>query len=459
MLKLLKRLLAVGLIGSLVGVVVYATIKPEVLQELPGGLPGRKETGQGKGGKQGAGSLVPVLVAQVKRQDMPVLLEGVGTARALQTVTVRPQVDGRILKLAFTEGQDVKAGDLLAEIDAATYKAQLDQLIAKRALTQAQLDNARLDAARYQKIPGVIAQKTVDTQRAQVDQLAAQINADTAAIANAQAMLDYTRITAPIGGRTGIRLVDAGNLVRAGDAGIVVISQLKPISVIFTLPQQQLSQVNAALARGAVMVEALDADSRKVIDRGELQVVDNQIDAQTGTVKLKAVFPNETMQLWPGQFTNVRVRIDTQKDAITVPSAAVQRGPAGVFVYVVGAESKAEVRQIALGMMTESDVVATSGLEPGLRVVTSGFARLSEGARVVVMPAPEGARAPAGAQTLPSGADEGRKAGRGEGKGEGKGRRGKGGDASSSVEGKRGSEAAANTPGPMPGAQPREAVR
>ena len=344
-----------------------------------GGSGGRR----GRRGGAGDGP-VPVLVADVARKDVPVMLEGVGTARPLKTVTVRPQVDGTIQRIAFAEGQDVREGDLLAEIDPATYRALRDQAAAKATLTEKQLENARLDLTRYQKIPGVVADKTVDTQRAQVGQLEAQLKADTAALANAETVLGYTRITSPISGRVGMRLVDEGNLVRSGDAGLAVITQIQPIAVLFTLPQQRLAEVNRALAAGEVNVEALGTDGRKVVDKGVLKVVDNQIDQQTGTVKMKADFPNVERQLWPGQFANVRVRVDTEKDAIVIPLSAVQRGPNGTYAYVVGDDSIARLAAITLATMTESEAVVAAGLEAGQKVVTSGFGRLSDGAKVTV---------------------------------------------------------------------------
>lgn len=374
---------------------------------------GASEGSRGDGGRRGRRGVgegpVPVLVADVVRKDVPVLLEGVGTARPLKTVTVRPQVDGTILKIAFEEGQDIAEGELLAEIDPATYRAQRDQAVAKRMLTEKQLENARLDLARYQKIPGVVAEKTVDTQRAQVAQLEAQIKADAAAVAQADTVLGYTRITSPIAGRVGMRLVDEGNLVRAGDAGLAVITQIQPIAVLFTLPQQQLADVNRALAAGEVKVEALGTDGKSVVDSGVLKVVDNQIDQQTGTVRMKADFPNATRQLWPGQFANVRVRVDTLKDAVTIPLAAVQRGPSGTFVYVVDDDQRAAMRPVTLGLMTETDAVVTAGLDAGVRVVTTGFGRLSDGAKVRIGddPKPNAPAAPDAAPPAAAAVDRG----------------------------------------------------
>jgi membrane fusion protein, multidrug efflux system len=372
--RLLKRGLAFALAAALVALIVYVSVLPAV----------QKQAG-GKRGKGLGGGPVPVLAAQANIADVPVYLEGVGTARARNTVTVRPQVDGRILSINFQEGQEVKKGDVLAMIDPATYQAQLDQAIAKKALDEVQLANAERDLDRYTKLGGnIVAQKTIDTQRALAAQLAAQIKQDDAAIANAKAFLDYTTIVAPIDGRTGIRMVDAGNLVRAADVGIVVITEVRPISVLFTLPQQQLIAINKALALGPVSAYALDADGKTALDRGILQVVDNQVDPTTGTVRMKAEFPNATMQLWPGQFVNVRVLIDTLKQVVVIPTPAVQRGPTGTFAYVLQDEDRVVYRPVAIAHQTETQAVIGKGIAASERVVTTGFGRLKDGSRVVV---------------------------------------------------------------------------
>ncbi len=410
MVTMLKKLLAVLLFGGLVGVVAYAMVKPEPQPDPNRG--GRRaamaNAGDGK---------VPVLAARAERQDVPVLLDAVGTARPYNSVTIRPQVDGRLLQVAFQEGQEVKAGDLLALIDPASYQAALDQAVARRSVTQTQLANARRDYDRMAKIPAVMAQKTMDTQQAQVEQLEAQIRADDAAVASARTVLGYTRITSPINGRTGLRLVDEGNLVRAGDAGLVTITEIDPIAVLFTLPQQRLKDVQAAMARGPVGIEALETDGRLSLETGSLEVIDNQIDPQTGTIRMKARFANGRRQLWPGQFVNVRVRVDTLPDVIAVPTAAVQRGPAGTFVWVVGAEGAATVRPIETGLQTETLAVVTKGLDGGEQVVTTGFARISEGARLDVRDAP--VATPVGFAPPP----KARRGGRGERGGDGKGQR------------------------------------
>jgi membrane fusion protein, multidrug efflux system len=359
---------------------------------------------------------VPVTVGTAKRADVPVYFDGVGTAKALNTVTVKPQVDGKIMSLTFKEGQDVKKGQLLAKIDPTTYQAQVDQAVAKKALSEVQLANAKRDMARYAKISSdFVAQKTVDTQKASVDQLEAQLKADAAAIANLKAFVDWTSVTAPIDGRTGLRLVDEGNLVRAGDAGIVTISQLKPMAVLFTLPQQQLGQVNRSLAQGALSVEAVDSDAKTILDRGTLSVVDNQVDQTTGTVRLKAEMPNGTMQLWPGQFVNVRLLVETLKGVVVIPSQALQRGPSGTFVYVVTGEDKAGVRSVTLGLQTELQTVVTKGIEADERVVTAGFGRLKDGSKVQVGAPGEGG--PSSAPVAPASVSSEAPAKKGEGRG------------------------------------------
>ena len=331
---------------------------------------------------------VPVLVANATRANVPVYLTAVGTARALNTVTVRPQVDGKLISINFKEGHDVKKGELLAKIDPTIYQAQYDQAVAKKAQDEALLANARNDLARYEKLAATnaINKQQVDTQKAQVAQDVALVQSDQAAIENSAATLSYTDITAPISGRTGIRQVDEGNYVRASDSAsaIVTISQIKPIAVLFNLPQQDLMRVNEAFAKGQLPVEAQRSDNNKVIDRGHLTVIDNTVDSSTGTVKLKAEFPNADLQLWPGQFVNVRLLIDTLQNVVVVPTGAVQRGPNGTFVYVVGGDDKVKMRPIVVERQDENQAVIKSGLTPPERVVTTGFARLTDGSRVTL---------------------------------------------------------------------------
>jgi len=331
---------------------------------------------------------VPVLVAAAKTADVPVYLEAVGTVKALNTVTVRPQADGKLMSVNFKEGQDVKKGDVLARIDPTTYQAALDQTLAKKAQDEAQLANAKNDLVRYAKLAAnnAINKQQADTQKALVAQYTALVQSDQAAIENASALLGYTTVTAPIDGRTGIRQVDEGNIVRASDANsaIVVIAQIKPISVLFNLPQQDLTRVNTAFAKGPLGVDAQRSDNNAVLDRGTLTVVDNQVDPSTGTVKLKAEFPNANVQLWPGQFVNVRLLINTLKDVVVIPTGAVQRGPNGTFVYVIDDQNKAAMRPITVSKQDEAQAVVSKGVTPAERVVTTGFARLTDGAKVSI---------------------------------------------------------------------------
>jgi multidrug efflux system membrane fusion protein len=346
----------------------------DTVQVGPDGVPRRDEA-------------VSVATAQSRIQDVPVTIDAVGTVQALNTVTIRTQVDGRLLNLAFTEGQDVKRGDVLAEIDPSLYKALYDQAVAKKAQDEANLANARVDLVRYEKLVAgkFLSAQQYSTQKAQVSQLEAQVRADQAAIDNTKTTLDYATIRSPIDGRVGIRLVDVGNILHPSDAtGIVVVTQLRPIYVVFTLPQQALPAVQKAQAAGVAKVRALGPDNASVLETGDLAVVDNQIDQLTGTVKLKATFANKDLGLWPGQFVNVRLMLDTIRNATVVPSPAVQRGPNGAFVYVLESDGRAHMKSVTTGRQDEQLVVLTSGLEPGATVVASGFARLFDGAKVHV---------------------------------------------------------------------------
>jgi membrane fusion protein, multidrug efflux system len=348
--------------------------------------PGRTQAPRGGRGFGDDGP-VPVIAAAVRKADVPVYLDGVGTIKALNTVTVRPQVDGRLLSVNFVEGQNVQRGFVLAQIDPVTYQAAYDQAVAKKAQDEATLANARIDLERYNRLVATnsVPRQQLDTQKATVAQLEAQVKLDQAVIDNAKAVLDYTNVIAPIDGRTGIRLVDQGNYVRAADpTGLVVITQLQPISVLFTLPQQQLGEVNRAAARRTLPVEVLGSDNKTGVEKGELKVVDNQVDQTTGTIKLKAEFPNRELQLWPGQFVNVRLLINTLEQVVVAPTAAVQRGPNGTFVYVVQPDNKVAIRSIAVSQQDETLSVIDNGLQPDERVVTTGFARLTAGAEVAV---------------------------------------------------------------------------
>src|SRR5580704_542476 len=332
-------------------------------------------------------SAVPVLAVTPRVQDVPVYLDGVGSVRALNTVLVRPQVDGKLMTVNFTEGQDVKKGDILGEIDPVLYKAALDQAVAKKAQDEALLANQRLDLIRYQQLAASNAgsKQQYDTQKAVVAQQEALVNADQAAIDNAQATLGYTKIIAPLTGRTGLRQVDQGNIVHASDAtGIAIITQLQPIAVLFSLPQQQIVRVNAASAKGVLAVDVFGNDGVTVVDTGKMTGIDNQVDPTTGTLKLKAEFPNANLQLWPGQFVNIRLKVDTLAQAMVIPASAAQRGPAGTFSYVIGDDDIVTAKPIVVTQQNENDAVIASGLSTSDRVVTTGFANLSDGAKVVV---------------------------------------------------------------------------
>ena len=343
--------------------------------------------GTGGGGGRGRHRLngpIAVITAPVVGKDVPVHVDGIGTVQAFNTVTVRAQVDGQLEKVTFTEGQDVKVGDVLAQIDQRRYQAKLTQAQGMKAKDEAQLANVRLDLERFVRLGQFATQQSVDTQRALVRQLEAALQVDQANIDAAALELDYTTIRTPISGRTSVRLIDAGNYVRAGEAsGIVVVTQLQPISVAFSLPQQHLVTVNQAMAKGEVQVAALDADGKTVWEEGTLSVVDNRIDVQTGTIRLKATFANPERKLWPGQFVNVRVRLDTYRDGNIVPAAAIQRNGSGTFAYVVDPEDRVELRPIRVGQIDGGIALVESGLEPGQKVVVTSQEQLRPGASVI----------------------------------------------------------------------------
>jgi multidrug efflux system membrane fusion protein len=335
---------------------------------------------------------IPVLVATAARQDVPIYLGALGTVQAFNTVTVRAMVDGPLLSVDFTEGQDVKRGALLAQIDPRTYQAALDQAVAKKAQDEAQLANARLDLARYTKLVAnnYTSAQQADTARAQVAQLEAQVKQDQAQIDNARTLRSYTTITAPLDGRTGIRQVDAGNIVHAADStGIVVLTQLQPISVLFTLPQQALAQVAKAMKEGTAttlaFAQGAAGSATALLDSGTLSVLDNQVDPTTGTIKLKATFSNPAHQLWPGAFVVVQLQVDTAKDAVVVPPAAVQRGPRGAYLFVVSADNAATRRNVSVGHEDERASIITDGVKPGEKVVIDGAARLNDNTKVIIV--------------------------------------------------------------------------
>ena len=337
-------------------------------------------------GRGGVAGPIPVLAAPAVRGDVDVVVSSLGTATPLRTVTVRSRVDGELVRVHFQEGEQVKAGELLAEIDPRSFQVQLEQAEGQLTRDQALLANARLDLERYQTLfrQDSIARQQVDTQASLVRQYEGALRVDRSQVENARLQLAYTRITAPVSGRLGLRLVDPGNIVRAGDAnGLVVITQVQPIAVVFTVPQDGLPAVLKRLASGErIPVEAWDREQKARLAQGALASADNQVDPATGTVKLKAQFANDDGALFPNQFVNVRMTIDTLHDAVVIPSAAVQRGAQGLFVYVVQPDGTVAQRVVQLGPGEGQRVSVSRGLSQGEVVVTDGMDRLRPGAAV-----------------------------------------------------------------------------
>ena len=334
---------------------------------------------------------IPVIATAVKTEDVPVYGEGIGTVQASNTITVKVRVDGELTKVVFKEGQEVKAGDVLAQIDQRPFAAALAQAKAARAKDEALLANAKADYDRYKVLvpKQAASQQQLDTQSALVAQYQAQIAGDEAAIDTAQIQLDYTTIRAPISGRTGVRLVDEGNIVHANDeGGLVVITQLKPVAVVFTLPQDRLDDMQAALARGPVSALAFRRDGVTKVGEGMVELIDNQISSDTGTLRIKAVFPNDDLKLWPGAFVNVKVLLDTHHDVVTIPAQAIQRGPDGFYVYVVKPDATVEKRAVTTSGISAGIASIASGLVAGDQVVIDGQYKLIPGARVTVRPPP-----------------------------------------------------------------------
>ncbi len=326
---------------------------------------------------------VPVKIATVEKADFPVYLTGLGTVQGFNTVLVRTRVDGQINKIDFKEGQFVNEGDTLVEIDPRPFQAALDQAKAKKAQDEANLANAKLDLQRYTRLGEFATRQQTDTQRSQVAQLTAQIEADQAAIDNAQTQFDYATVKAPISGIVGIRQVDVGNIVNsATQTGIVSIAQIEPIAVIFTAPEEQLPDIKAALAASRPQVIALTTDGKKVLSTGTLALVNNQVDTTSGTIRLKAVFDNRDHALWPGQSVSTRLLIKTLKDATVVADDAVQHGNDGLYAFAVGNDNKAELRKIKVSQSIDGRSVVDEGLSPGERVITSGQYRVQPGTLV-----------------------------------------------------------------------------
>jgi len=340
--------------------------------------------------QQAAVAAVPVHTAIVQSQAFPVILNGLGTVQATNTVTVRSRVDGQIERVAFEEGQMVKQGDLLVQIDPAPFQAALDQAKAKLGQDQASLTNAKQDLQRTSILSkgGNATQQLLDQRTAQVASLTAQVAADEAAIASAQVQLDYTTIRSPLTGRAGFRLVDAGNIVHANDQnGILTITQLQPISVVFTAPEGQLPAISAALKSASLPVSAMSSDGKKTLGEGTLKLIDNQVDTASGTIRLKATFANKDGALWPGLSVTTRLLVNTINDAVVVPDSAVQRGPNGLFAYVVGADGKAEFRSLTVGRIEAGQALVAAGLAPGERIVISGHYRVQPGGALRIVDA------------------------------------------------------------------------
>ena len=330
---------------------------------------------------------IPVSVARATRQDVPIYLKGLGSVQAANSVLVRARVDGTLTQFPVNEGQEVKQGDLIAVIDPRPYAAAVDAAMAKKDQDEAQLANAKLDLQRYQSLAkqDFASRQQVDTQQSQVSQFTATLAGDKAAIEMANVNLSYCFITSPIQGRVGLRQVDPGNMIHPSDpAGIVTITQVHPISALFTVPQDSLPTISVAMEQGVLPVVAFAADDKTELDRGTLLTPDNAIDSSTGTIKLKATFPNPHNTLWPGQFINARLQLGTEVNALTIPSVAVQHGPAGLYAYVVTPESSVTRQPIEVGRDDGTLAVIAKGLTEGQQVVTAGQSRLQTGARVAI---------------------------------------------------------------------------
>src|SRR2546422_708938 len=344
----------------------------------------------GPGGGSGRGRrgnfAVPVVVATAQRGDLPLYLNGLGNVAAFNTVTVRSRVDGQIVNVAFQEGQFVKEGNLLIQMDPRPFQVQLEQAQGQLAKDQAQLHDAQANLGRYDALfkEGVIPKQQRDTQQATVEQFEGAIKTDQAQIDNAKLQLTYCHITAPISGRVGLRLVDPGNIVHANDQnGLVIITQLQPIAALFSLPQDPLPQVYSKLRAGIHLpVEAYDRDNTTKIATGKLLTIDNQIDPMTGTYKLKAVFNNEDHVLFPNQFVNVHLLVDTKRNLTLVPAAALQRGPQGSYVYAVAGDNTVKIRPVTIALVAGNSAGLSAGLQPGEMVVTDGQDKLQDGSKV-----------------------------------------------------------------------------
>ena len=362
-----------------------------------------EQSADGAAGRKKGLPPIPVTVTEVLKGDFQVYLNGLGTVQPYNTVTVRSRVDGEIINVAFKQGQMVKEGDLLVQIDPRPYQAALDMALAKKAQDEATLKDAQLNLKRYQDLAkqDFASHQQLDTQQATVNQLTAQIKGDQAAIDNAQTQLSYTAIKAPLSGKTGFRNIDPGNIVHASDQnGIVTIVKLQPISVVFTAPEENVPQINKALEAGAVPVTALTSDGLRVLSEGHLALVDNAVDQASGTIRMKASFDNKDNILWPGLSVSTRLLVDTLKDVVVVPDDAIERGPKGLYAFVVGDGDKVEIRDLKIGNSGHGQTVVVEGLSPGQKVVVAGQYRLQAGS--IVDPREADAPAPAKeAENLP----------------------------------------------------------
>jgi multidrug efflux system membrane fusion protein len=352
---------------------------------LASGLIGWRAFSTPKPTRAAAPPAVPVVAATVLSHDVPIYLRGVGTVIAYNNVIVRSQITGQLVKVSFTQGQTVKKGDLLAEIDPRPYQAQLDQSIANRDRDQAQVVNAQANLNRYVPLAakGYATSQLVDTQKAQLAQLQAIVQSDEAIIEQARTNLSYTQLTAPIDGVTGIRQVDEGNIIHPTDTnGLVDVTQIQPISLIFTLPQTDFVEIQQQMAKGPLTVLAYSQDDKTKLDEGKLDLVDNQILQTTGTIRLRASFPNAKRQLWPGELVNARLLLDTRHDGLTIGASAVQQGPKGSFVWVIGSDGTVQMRPVTVAQISEGQALIDSGLEANDNVVIDGQYRLQTGALV-----------------------------------------------------------------------------
>ena len=347
----------------------------------------QKGGGGGKGGRGGAQMTIPVAVAKAEVRDLPILLNGLGSVEAYNTVAVKSRLDGQLIRVNVKEGQEVKEGELLAEIDPRPYQVQLSQAQATLFKDQSALKDARLNLGRFQQLykDGVISKQQLDTQGSLEGQLDGAVRADQAQVDNVKLNLVYTRITAPVSGRIGLRQIDVGNMVHAADPnGLLVITQLQPIAVIFSLPQDNLQAVSQHMNKGRLAVDAYSRDDQTKIATGSLTTIDNQIDTTTGTAKLKAVFDNRDRSLWPNEFVNVHLLLEVRKNNIVVPSAAIQRGPQGTYVFTVKPDKTAEMRNVTASISQGDFTAISQGLQSGETVVTDGQDKLQPGTRIEI---------------------------------------------------------------------------